>query len=534
MGSDVHSEPRICGESRLREWGLIHYAEPYREALKQMRGRTVNLNDTEPIAASGQGSASNAPPGAGTVPIETNAPDTVPGGPPSASALRKGQVIDRYRIVGLIASGGMARVYEAVHVFTQKSVALKVMYHRLADRQDLVARFRHEAIALASIRHQNVVNVDNAGLTEDGQVFIAMDLLKGQNLRQVLESGKRFELVEALRLVSEVAEGVAAAHAIKIVHRDLKPENIFCPEGEPAKVLDLGTAKFGGDNAPTTQTAFGKVIGTAAYIAPERLQGEVGDERCDVYSLGLMLYECIAGFHPLSPTGQWPSAAEIVSRQITYTPRPIPGLPSDVWNVIARAIHKKPDARFRSMHEFRAAVGLVIERLLRDEGAVKPARSRSSWAGLGLPIIAGIIVGAGSAATAFKLRHAAADAVTDSTPPVASVPSSQTENGVPKDVAPAVQTVQVVSDVPVASVVEVTKGMPPTAAAAHPTAAPLEARPGAVSSKSAAKVNAQPPVKPAEAASEAKSTPSVRPSGEATPNVTTPRRAKEDLPASGL
>ncbi len=329
------------------------------ERRSQMRGRTVNLNDTEPIVGSG-GPLPNGSPGTCTVPVETNVADTVPGGPPSASVFRKGYVVDRYRIVGLIASGGMARVYEAVHVFTQKSVALKVMHHRLSDRRDLVERFRHEAIALSSIRHRNVVNVENAGLTEDGHVFIAMDLLRGQNLRQVLESGKRFELIEALQLVSDVAEGVAAAHDIKIIHRDLKPENIFCANGEPAKVLDLGTAKFAGDNAPTTQTAFGKVVGTAAYIAPERLQGEVGDERCDIYSLGLLLYECIAGFHPLAPTGQWPSAAEVVARQITYNPRSIPGLPSDIWHLIAKAMHKKPDARFRSMHEFRTAITAAV------------------------------------------------------------------------------------------------------------------------------------------------------------------------------
>ena len=500
-----------------------------------MRGRTVNLNDTEPNVVSGQGSPPNAPPGTATVPIENRAADTVPGGPPSASVLRRGHVVDRYRIVQLIASGGMARVYEAVHVFTQKSVALKVMHHRLSDRQDLVERFRHEAIALSSIHHRNVVNVENAGLTEDGHVFIAMDLLRGRNLRQVLESGKRFELIEALQLVSDVAEGVAAAHDIKIIHRDLKPENIFCTDNEPAKVLDLGTAKFAGDNAPTTQTAFGKVVGTAAYIAPERLEGEVGDERCDIYSLGLLLYECIAGFHPLAPTGQWPSAAEVVARQITYTPRPIPGLPSGIWNLIARAIHKKPDARFHSMHEFRMAITAAVEHMRRDEVVLKPMPTKSGWAGLGLPIIAGIIVGSGSAATAFTLRHAVGSGAADSTAPAISVPANQTiiskdldTNAVVQPAAAAAIASAAAAIKPGATIVDLVRSAPN----------PAEPKPAAtaVPIKSATKPVEMAPIKPVANETKPRLTNASRSGVEYAPSAgaVTSRPAKEDLPASGL
>ena len=407
-----------------------------------MRGRTVQLNDTQPVAAGGEGPSTDRPIGTGTVPIDSVGDETAPGGPLSANILRSGQIVDRYRIVRLIASGGMARVYEAVHAFTQKQVALKVMHHRLADRRDIVERFRHEAMALSSIRHENVVNVENAGLTDDGHVFIAMDLLTGKNLREVLESGKRFGLSEALQLVSEVAEGVAAAHDIKVIHRDLKPENIFCMTSGPAKVLDLGTAKFAGNNAPTTQTAFGKIIGTAAYIAPERLEGEPGDERCDIYALGLVLYECIAGFHPLAPTGKWPSAAEIASRQVTYNPRPIPGLPHDIWNVIARAIQKRPDRRYHSMREFRAAIGAVVVQTTPLELRASRIGRRSAWSGLSLPIVAGILVGSSAAGIAFRQRLLHTSESMSTSPQASGVPSIQKENTTsPKalEVAPIAQ-----------------------------------------------------------------------------------------------
>ena len=498
-------------------------------------GRTVNLNDTEPVANAGDDAFTHKSPGTGTVPIQNGAADAALGGPVSENVLRSGHVVDRYRIVRLIASGGMARVYEAVHVFTQKSVALKVMHHRLADRKDLIERFRHEAMALSSIRHKNVVNVENAGLTDDGHVFIAMDLLNGNNLRQVFESGKRFELLESLRLVSDVAEGVAAAHEIKVIHRDLKPENIFCVQGGAAKVLDLGTAKFAGDNAPTTQTVLGKVIGTAAYIAPERLEGEPGDERCDVYSLGLVLYECIAGFHPLSPTGKWPSAAEIASRQITYNPRQIPGLPSNIWSLIAKAIQKKPERRFGSMHEFRSAIEVVVAELQMHITVAKRLPSKSRRVGVGLPVIAGIIVGSGSASIVYKLRHSAMIETVSETTTAASVPVIQKETVIPKDITPpavapsaTVQLTPAAAEVPSASAVA-DKSNPPLAKAG-PTLVPskLNAKPaGAVGAKPVeVGIGESKPAPPSA------NKPGVEPAVNS--NVGNPKQTKEDLPASGL
>jgi serine/threonine protein kinase len=487
------------------------------------------------VAAGGGGPLTERQIGTGTVPIDNSSEQSAPGGPLSENILRSGQVVDRYKIVRLIASGGMARVYEAVHAFTQKHVALKVMHHRLADRPDMVERFRHEAMALSSIRHENVVNVENAGLTDDGHVFIAMDLLNGKNLREVLQSGKRPDLKAAMQLVNEVAEGVAAAHDIKVIHRDLKPENIFCMAGGPAKVLDLGTAKFAGEDAPTTQTAFGKVIGTAAYIAPERLEGEPGDERGDIYALGLVLYECIAGFHPLAPTGKWPSAAEIASRQVTYNPKPIPGLPHDIWNIIARAIQKRPERRYRSMREFGAAISSVAVQLAPVEHRPQRKRSNSGWAGLSLPIVAGILVGSSAAGIAFRQRLLSTNEAVGAPSMASVVPSIQ-------KATPANQ-----------KTLDVSPLVPPTIASIAPLPPPATEVVSAKENQPATKVVttsasgtiARPPSKavsgvPARSAvvgtveSKRPNAIGANPGSANNSGAVAPRPSKEDLPASGL
>jgi len=489
-----------------------------------MRGGTVKLNDTEPLATDEQAAAVARPEPVGIVALGGSSSDSLLAGPASENLLRKGQMVDRYRIVRLVASGGMARVFEAVHVFTHKTVALKVMHQRYSERRDLIERFRHEAMALSSIRHENVVNVENAGLTEDGHVFIAMDLLSGENLREVLRARKSLEIVEALRLIEDVARGVAAAHAINVIHRDLKPENIFCQRGAGAKVLDLGTAKFAGDNAPTTQTAFGKVVGTAAYIAPERLEGEAGDERCDIYSLGLVLYECLAGHHPMTPDGKWPNAAEIATRQVTYHPRPIPGIPSPVANLIAKSIHKSPERRFRSMPELSQAIHTVIEQLGTEPPPLRPRRAAA--AGVHWPILLGILVGVGTASVGHRLTHLRTMRAEHGPQPVNRVPAiqhaeiaSQITTIMPHDIPPSAaepgsaETVVATPSVTVPSAVVTSRAY--KSAAKGSAAAVLEhttMRPGnTLHSNSKARAPAEPNA-----------------------NAASVRSVKDDLPASGL
>jgi serine/threonine protein kinase len=285
----------------------------------------------------------------------------------SERPLGAGDVVDRYRIEHVIAAGGMARVYRAVHQFTGRTVALKVMRTRYSDRPDLIERFQKEAMALSQIRHSNVVAIENGGVTESGEVFIAMELLEGKTLRELLEERGRLPIREALSVLSQVAQGVSAAHDVNVIHRDLKPENIFCTSDGAVKVLDLGLAKFIGHDPKETNDAIVGPIGTAAYISPERLDGMPVDVRCDVYSLGLIAYECLAGQHPMVPDGAWPSRQEIALRQLTYCPTAIPDLPPGLWEAVARAIDKNPERRFSSMDELAAELCRVRHELGETE-----------------------------------------------------------------------------------------------------------------------------------------------------------------------
>jgi serine/threonine protein kinase len=370
-----------------------------------VRGLTVKIDDTEPIAAGGASEADPRVLKADTVSVEANRSDTESNGSIGDSDHRSGQTVDRYRIVKLIAAGGTAQVYEAVHLFTRRSVALKIMRHSLAGRRDIAERFRQEAVVLSSIRHENVVAVENAGLTEDGRVFIAMDLLKGETLRDLLLQRGQLTIDDTLDLMEEVAAGVAAAHEAGVFHRDLKPENIFCVSHGKVKVLDLGTAKYAGEHTPTIQTAFGKVVGTAAYVAPERFNGAPGDARGDIYALGLIMYECLAGYHPMVPGGKWPSAAEIASRQITFQPASLENLPPSLWRIISKAIQKNPAQRYRSIAEFRRA-------LQKTQVELKvPSTAGGHWwqkirsSGLARSIVAGSIFGMAVAGLAEWIRQ---------------------------------------------------------------------------------------------------------------------------------
>jgi tRNA A-37 threonylcarbamoyl transferase component Bud32 len=306
----------------------------------------------------------NAAPGATQRTLGSRVHDTIPD--TATDAVRRplgpGDIVDRYRIERMIAAGGMARVYRAVHMFTGAVVALKVMRTRYAQRPDLIQRFRKEAVALSHIRHSNVVTIENGGVTDAGEVFIAMELLEGRTLREILVERGRLPARDALSLVCQVAQGVSAAHDVNVIHRDLKPENIFCTVDGAVKVLDLGLAKFIGHDLKETDPGPAP-IGTAAYISPERLQGKPGDARGDIYSLGLIAYECLAGWHPLVPEGVWPSKDEVALRQLTYEPEPLRGYPPELWAAVACAIDKDPERRYASMDELVAVLHRVRHEL---------------------------------------------------------------------------------------------------------------------------------------------------------------------------
>lgn len=287
--------------------------------------------------------------------------------------LKPGEKFERHTIVRLIEAGGMGEVYEAIHDFTGRRVALKVLRLERAS-EEFRRRMIAEARLLCSFEHPNVVQVYDAGCTENGNVWFTMELLKGESLRALLRRRGRLPLAEVIHIGRGIARGAAAAHEMGIVHRDLKPENVFVTDKNEVKVLDLGAAKFKG-GAVVESTGRQQIIGTPHYMSPEHLRGFRIDERTDIYAIGHILYEMSAGkyaFDSPHESGERPSSADIAHIQLFAEPRPILNLPEDLWGVIRKSLSKERGDRYASAVELDAALRAVGKRL-KEQGEVATA-----------------------------------------------------------------------------------------------------------------------------------------------------------------
>ncbi len=244
-----------------------------------------------------------------------------------------GRTIDngRYEIVRLIGEGGMGRVYEARQVSMDRRVALKILRAQLTTDEQLLARFQQEALSISRLRHPNTITIFDYGKTEGDLLFMSMELLGGQSLFNILRNEGRMQLSRALRIMDQVAGAVAEAHQLGIVHRDLKPENIQIDHvgNDPdfAKVLDFGIAKILGGDGRTSEgkalTLAGSIFGTPHYMSPEQVHGHKVDHRTDIYSLGIILYEMLAGQPPFD--GNTPMAV-----MMAQASKPLPDMRVEV------------------------------------------------------------------------------------------------------------------------------------------------------------------------------------------------------------
>lgn len=287
------------------------------------------------------------------------------------------EIEGRYRVLRIIGSGSAGVVYEVEHLFTGGRAAVKALKELVSDRAE---RMRQEARTLADIHHPNVVPVTDGGVTAKGVVWFAMPLLEGRTLREEVWRKRALGVERSLRIAIDIGHGLTEVHARGIIHRDLKPENVFLvAKDDSVRVLDFGTSKFQRGNVKTTDRF--RIMGTYAYMSPERLQADLVDHRADIFALGHVLYEMLSGMHALSEGPgplDFPGLQELGLRQIYAQPPPLsersPDTPAYVAQIVYRALAKDRKKRQESM----ASMTTDLERAMQRWQSEHPQRSPSA------------------------------------------------------------------------------------------------------------------------------------------------------------
>ena len=280
-----------------------------------------------------------------------------------------GRLLDgRYRVGPRIARGGMATVYEATDIRLDRTVAVKVMHPGMGDDEEFAARFVREARAAARLSHPNVVAVYDQG-QEDGTVYLAMELVPGHTLRDVIRKESPMAPARALALVEPMLSALAAAHRAGLVHRDIKPENVLIADDGRVKVADFGLAKA--VSADTQHTATGGVlIGTVSYLAPELVVDGRADARADVYAAGVVLYELLTGAKPHEGESPIQVAYKHVHEDVPPPSRLAPGIPAYVDALVARATARdrglRPADASVLLHQVHRVVHALADGVLDD------------------------------------------------------------------------------------------------------------------------------------------------------------------------
>ncbi|HTY43311.1 MAG TPA: protein kinase [Thermoanaerobaculia bacterium] len=298
--------------------------------------------------------------------------------------LAAGTRLGPYEILAPLGAGGMGEVYRARDTRLNREVAIKVLPERVARDADALGRFEREAKAVAALSHPNILSIFDVG-TEGGVSYAVTELLEGQTLGELLESGP-LPPRRAGSIARETAEGLAAAHAKGIVHRDLKPENVFVTKAGHVKILDFGLAKDVGPSsadltsAPTERklTEPGTVMGTVGYMSPEQVRGEPLDHRTDVFSFGAILYEMLAGRRAFAK----PTAAETMTAILNQDPPELPavsGLGASLELVARRCLEKDRAARFQDTRDIVFALEMASGGIRTSGADSAPAPPPKSW-----------------------------------------------------------------------------------------------------------------------------------------------------------
>ncbi len=320
-----------------------------------------------------------------------------------------GKTIGKYHIEERLGRGGMAEVYKGYQESLDRYVAIKIMHTFLSAEDDFLQRFKREARAMAALGHPNIVRVFDFDTYGQDSYYLVMEFIDGGTLKQKLEemaaAGEKFPLDQSVKMMADIADALAYAHRRGMVHRDIKPANIMLRKDTGQAVLtDFGIVKLMGSQT-MAYTATGALIGTPSYMSPEQALGKPGDERVDIYSLGVLLFQLV--------TNQLPFAADtplaVVMKHVNEPiPQPVtfnPDIPLDLQNVIIKALAKNPDDRFQTAAEMAAALRAINWSGERATTAVTPLVGAtavippSDFTAPGMTIAAQTAVGASQTST---------------------------------------------------------------------------------------------------------------------------------------
>jgi serine/threonine-protein kinase len=350
------------------------------------RHTDVDRERPAPLAATGPRHAS--PPQG--VPIAAAAVRSSPIGAPTPSPMTReplpvhldslvGRTLNnRYVVKRKIGEGGFGAVFEGMQVATERPVALKVLHPQSVSDATVVARFRREAEACSKLRSSHTVIIYDFDQTEDGVLYLAMELVSGQSLQDIQRGQGSLPAERCLRILDQVAEALGEAHAKGIVHRDMKPENIMVEERDGqdfVKVLDFGIAKIvsgdGGKGAPAL-TAIGQTVGTLEFMSPEQLRGKPLDGRSDIYALGMVAYEMLTGRLPFKKSK---STTEVIQFHLQTAPPPPSTLnaeveiPAQVDALVQKMCAKSRNDRYASADDLRQHIDETLTAM--DTGAAR-------------------------------------------------------------------------------------------------------------------------------------------------------------------
>ena len=299
---------------------------------------------------------------------------------PTGHGARVGTVLEgKYEIVRLLGHGGMGEVYEGRHTRIGRRVAVKFLHAHYAQHTEVARRFENEAKTAGAAEHENIAAVYDVGVLPDRSQYLVMEYLDGEDLDHVLQREGRLPVARAADVLMQACLGLDVVHRVGIVHRDLKPANLFMTRrasgADQVKVLDFGIAKLRRVEGDVGATKTGVALGTAYYMSPEQARGErdIGPAS-DIYALGVILYELLAGQRP----HEGDSLLQILHRILTVPPKPLeetaPGLPPAMYAIVRRAMATNPEDRFRGVGELAQALGSFAA------GARTPSQLPPAWA----------------------------------------------------------------------------------------------------------------------------------------------------------